>query len=212
MSTLPTASRTLAAVTALLAALTFPATALAWGDRGHTIVAHLATRMLAPDTSQEVAELLAQGETLESVASWADGLRGSRTAPGIRPETVLWHFVDIPLGKVYDAARDCPDTPNGSCVISAVVIFQDVLAKRRPGYYTNSRYEALKFMVHFVGDLHQPLHCVDDNAGGNFKKIVWFDDRLENLHAVWDEEILAESMKRQSIADPAAYADQLFAQ
>lgn len=203
----------IAGVALLGPALLLPAAALAWGDKGHLIVAHLASRLLTQPAQHQVGELLAEGESLESVATWADGLRGSFQHPGQRPETPLWHFVDIPLNKDYDAVRDCPETPNGSCAIGALVAFQDVLARKRKGYYSNSRYEALKFIVHLVGDIHQPLHCVDDDdAGGNFKSVVWLDETIWKLHAVWDEAILARNMETAGISDPIAYANRLRSQ
>ena len=197
--------------TLLLAPLALPAGAFAWGEKGHAIVAQIATNLLTPEAKHQVAELLEETESLVSVAVWADGLRGSFKVPGVRPETPLWHFVDIPLKEEYDAARDCPETPNGSCVISALVIFQNALTEIRKGYYANSRYEALKFIVHFVGDAHQPLHCVDDHdAGGNQKAVVWIDGSAAKLHGVWDDGILSENMRRQNVSDPPKYADFLF--
>ncbi len=196
---------------ALIAVLLMPLRAAAWGNKGHAIVARIAFKLLSENARTEVNDLLAEGETLDSIATWADGLRGSFNAPGVRPETPQWHFVDIPLLKEYDAVRDCSETPNGSCAISAIVIFQDVLAKKRTGYYANSRYEALKFLVHFVGDIHQPLHCVDDNDfGGNTKKVVWIDGSSWKLHGIWDDAILSENMRVQSISSESAYADFLF--
>jgi hypothetical protein len=162
-----------------------------------------------------VAELLAPGESLETVSAWADGLRGSRDSPGERPETARWHFVNIPLGQSYDAARDCPVAPSPSCVVAAVAAFADVLARDGAGSpaTATSRYEALKFLVHLVGDLHQPLHCADDgDAGGNLKTVVWLDGSVWKLHAVWDEALLAERMKRRRVSDPMAYANRLFAE
>lgn len=197
----------------LVLLLTTPGRALAWGDNGHRIVVHLAARLLTEAAGHRISELLVESESLDSVAVWADTLRGSFNNPGIRPETPRWHFVDIPLQADYDAARDCPETPNGSCVVSAVGMFQDVLANRRPGYYANSRAEALKFLVHLVGDLHQPLHCVDDaDAGGNLKKVVWLGGEVTKLHAVWDDRILAESMRRAGIVEAPKYADRLFSE
>jgi hypothetical protein len=193
--------------------LLLPAAAHAWGDRGHVVAAHIAGRLLTPAARQQVAELLPPGESLVSVATWADGIRGSSQSPGIRPETARWHFVDIPLGKAYDPARDCVETPNGSCIVAAIAAFQDVLARKRPGYYINSRYEAVKFLVHLVADLHQPLHsATDDDFGGNLKKVLWLDGSAWNLHSVWDEAILAESMRRRHIVDPVRYAERLLAE
>src|ERR1044072_7209598 len=98
--------------------------AMAWGTKGHVIVAHIAYKLLSDSARGNVDELLQEGESLETVATWADGLRGSFNAPGVRPETPLWHFVDIPRNENYLAARDCAETPNGSCAINALVIFQ----------------------------------------------------------------------------------------
>ena len=207
-------NRRFAVVTSLTIILLLTAcpTSFAWGQNGHAIVAQIASRLLTPEASNEVDDMLHDGESLVSVATWADGLRGNFNNPGVRPETPLWHFVDIPLNKNYDPIRDCSETPNGSCAISALVAFQDVLAQIRKGYYGNSRYEALKFIVHFVGDIHQPLHCIDDNdAGGNFKKVVWLDGTAWKLHGIWDDAILSENMKRANFVDEIKYANALFA-
>lgn len=189
-------------------------TAFGWGKDGHRIIARLASKLLTQKAQTQVNSLLAQGETLESVAVWADGLRGNFDNPGARPETPLWHFVDIPRGKTYEASRDCAETPNGSCVISALVIFQEILSKTKKGYYNErfNRYEALKFIVHFTGDIHQPLHCIDDkDAGGNGKKVWWLDGSTErSLHHVWDDDILSENMKKANKDDEDDYADYLF--
>jgi hypothetical protein len=209
-------SRTKNSIFALTLALTLafvsPTKTMAWGDKGHIIVAHIAYKLLSNDARTEVNKLLGEDETLETVATWPDSLRGSFDHPGIRPETPLWHFVDIPLNEEYDPIRDCAEAPNGSCAISALVIFQEVLAEKKSGYYANSRYEALKFLVHFAGDIHQPLHCVDDHNdhGGNLKKVVWIDSTTSNLHSVWDNAILSENMNRQNIISETAYAEFLF--
>ncbi|MFL6209685.1 MAG: S1/P1 nuclease [Pyrinomonadaceae bacterium] len=200
-------------VTLLLLCTICPAPAYAWGNDGHMIVAHIASRLLKPATRTRVNALLGSGATLENVATWADSLRGSFAQPGIRPETPFWHFVDIPLNQNYDPARDCADTPNGNCAIAALVEFQEILSGRRQGNYQNSPNEALKFIVHFAGDIHQPLHCVDDHDhGGNGKKVVWIDNTSSNLHSVWDNAILAENMRLAHQTQAIAYANRLFDQ
>jgi hypothetical protein len=173
-------------VAALVAVLLLPAVTRAWGREGHVIIASIATQHLSPRARQAVAQLL-NGETLSDVANWADEIRGDR------PETERWHFVDIPLGRRrYDATSDCRPTPHGDCVIAATERFRRVLAdaRRRP----RERAEALRFLVHLIGDLHQPLHCADDHDhGGNDVLVSFFGQRLHphthqrwNLHAVWD--------------------------
>lgn len=180
-----------------------PARAAAWGGKGHTVVAHIALRLLTGQAAGVARGLLAEHETLESVAPWADSLRGSFKEPGARPETARWHFVDIPRGKDYDAERDCPFLLNGPCAVEALLGVERVLADPAKGYYSNSRYEALKYAVHIIGDLHQPLHCMDDDdQGGNAKSVVWLDGQSWKLHGVWDSGILNENIARARKADP----------
>jgi len=162
-----------------------PVRAMAWGNSGHRIVARIAEKYLSVKARQAVAQLL-NGETLESVATYADAIRQSR------PETQLWHFVDIPRNQNdYDPARDCQCTRYGDCVIEAIEQFKVILAD--PKAKTARRAEALKFLVHFVGDLHQPLHCADDNDRGGNDVMVTFFGETSNLHKVWDVNIIAKT-------------------
>jgi nuclease S1 len=161
------------------------ATGSAWGTTGHQIIAELAQRKLSAVAQAQVTNLL-HGATLASVASWADDVRISR------PETARWHFVDIPREAThYDAQRDCAPEAQGDCVIAAIERFGRVLADRqRP---ESERADALKFLVHFVGDLHQPLHCIDDHdRGGNAVQVTLFGQPT-NLHAVWDSGLIGHA-------------------
>jgi hypothetical protein len=157
----------------------------AWGASGHRIVAIIAARHLKPQARQRIAQILGPHVSLESVANYADAVRNSR------PETYNFHFVDIPKSaNNYDPDRDCRmDPEKGDCVIAALERFKaqvndphESLAKRR---------FALKFIVHLVGDLHQPLHCADNNNdhGGGRVNVKWFGTST-NLHKVWDTEII----------------------
>jgi hypothetical protein len=159
-----------------------PAPVVAWGPEGHHIVARLAQKRLSATARRKIAGLL-NGGTLESVATYADDRRP------FRPETELWHFVDIPRsGSTYDPARDCTCTRRGDCVIAAIEQFKVILAD--PNEKPARRTEALKFIVHFVGDLHQPLHCADDHdRGGNDVKVTFFGTKT-NLHHVWDTSLI----------------------
>ena len=157
----------------------------AWGPSGHRIVAMIAAEHLTPAAAAKVNTLL-QGASLEDVANFADVVRDDR------PETKNWHFVDIPKNKTaYDPARDCASTPEGDCVIAALDRLAAILGN--PAETTAKRAEALKFIVHFVGDLHQPMHSADNNdRGGNAVKVKFFG-RRSNLHAVWDSGIIAHA-------------------
>jgi hypothetical protein len=129
---------------------TFPALASAWGPEGHAVVAELAEMRLTAGAKARVAQLLPPGESLASIASWADEVRHKL------PATAPWHFVDIPAGQTYLASRDCPVTaasPQGECVIGAIRHFQQVLADSQQAA---QHPDALKWIVHFVGDIHQP--------------------------------------------------------
>ncbi|MEW6683870.1 MAG: S1/P1 nuclease [Nitrospirota bacterium] len=158
----------------------------AWGDKGHRVVAIVAEGRLDPATHEAVRSLIGPS-TLRDVATWADDIRRDR------PETAPWHYVDIPLDRAdYDPARDCAHPRNGDCIVGALERFQRVLADARRA--RAERAEALRFVAHFVADLHQPLHCADNrDRGGNDVEVVFFGEVLNpfsgkpwNLHAVWD--------------------------
>jgi len=164
----------------------FSSNGFAWGNDGHKIVAIIAEKHLTPGALTEARRLLANN-SLDSVATFADDVRNSR------PQTKQFHFVDIPLAETtYDPARDCPASENGDCVIAAIERFRTTLADRTRS--DEDRAEALKFIVHLVGDMHQPLHCADrnDDRGGNAVKVKFLGKR-SNLHAVWDSGIIREA-------------------
>jgi hypothetical protein len=154
-----------------------------WGAAGHAVIAEIAQRRLAPDVLRKVKRLLGGEVSLASIAGWAD--QGAL----LRPNTVNWHFVNIPYGaKGYEPARDCKQTPRGDCVINAIQRAQSVLSDK--SIHKQTRAEALMYLVHFVGDVHQPLHCVDRNDAGGSKLTVTFFDTRMSLHAVWDYGII----------------------
>jgi hypothetical protein len=165
--------------------LTYAPTALAWGDKGHKVVAMVAESRLTPAANAAVQRLIGPSK-LRDVSTWADQIKGAR------PETKPWHYVNIPLDRTdYDPARDC-GRPPGGCVVAVIERLQRVLAD--PSRSRQERVEALKFVTHFVADLHQPLHCADNrDGGGNDVLVVFFGQVLNgsartpwNLHAVWD--------------------------
>ena len=172
--------------------------ALSWGTEGHRIVAEIAEQLLEPDTAHKVRDLLAleNATTLADAANWADQIRGQRR------ETAPWHFVDIPISApAYDAARDCPQN---NCVVAKIEQFTAEL--RDASLPPRERLEALKFVVHFIGDVHQPLHASDNGDRGGNEIRVKFLGRRTNLHAVWDTGILAPAVN----GDERAYALRLF--
>ncbi|MQP76680.1 endonuclease [Stenotrophomonas sp. MYb238] len=165
------------AVTALL-----PAPASAWGAQGHRLVARIAETHLDPAAKAEVARLLAAepGATLASIAPWADQLRAED--PDLGKRSAGWHYVNMAEdGCIYDPPKHCRD---GDCVIEALKVQSARLADR--SLSDADRLQALKFVVHLAGDMHQPMHAgYGHDKGGNTYQLQ-FNERGTNLHSLWD--------------------------
>ncbi|HSF99763.1 MAG TPA: S1/P1 nuclease [Vicinamibacterales bacterium] len=194
-------SRVTTALVAIAFVLAAPQ-ASAWGPDGHRIVARIALAHLSPEARQQVDGIL-DGDPQDFVeaSNWADQVRPDR------PETYNWHFVDVPHGiYAFDPARDCPPTDGGDCVLAAIGRLRQTLGDPTAG--RARRAEALKYLIHFVGDLHQPLHSITNNdRGGNDVRVNLGGEQPSNLHAVWDRAILA----RRGLSD-AQYAGRLLAE
>lgn len=162
--------------------------AWAWGKAGHRIVGQLAEARLQPAAREQVAMLLA-GEaepTLAGIAAWADHVRDSDPAWAW---SAPLHWVNFERGQcAYKARSQCRD---GLCAVAAVSRYRNELADR--SLPLERRREALKFVVHFVGDLHQPLHAgfAFDRGGNDFQISVQREGW--NLHSVWDTLIIQSS-------------------
>jgi len=177
----PAFLRTTLALCCLLLSI---APAHAWGPEGHRIVGQLAEQALTPAARAQVQALLAAEPepTLAGVSNWADDIRKDEAWRYTGP----WHYLNLPdLGCDYQPPRDCPD---GNCVIGAIAAQTRVLADRSQP--RQKRIEALKFVVHFVGDVHQPLHAgLRSDRGGNDFQINYRGEGW-NLHSTWDSLIL----------------------
>ena len=191
------------------AALLFvlPLNALAWGPQGHRLVAELGWEGMTPAAQAEAKKLLA-GEpdpTLPGIANWADDLRAND--PDLGKRSSKWHYVNLAEDDChYEAARECP---NGNCVVGAIAAQTAILADRSKPQA--ERAQALKFVVHFVGDVHQPLHAgyARDKGGNDFQLAIpgepeRADGHGGNLHALWDS-----GMLRMSKRSDAEYLQQL---
>lgn len=171
--------------------------AFSFGAFGHRVIADLAQDMLTPKARAQAAALLgppsgggAGGAAfrLSSISVWADDIKS------LRPDTRTWHYVTLQLDearydKVKAPAGRPPDSPNVITALNrSLAVLKDASADRY------AREEALKWAVHLVGDLHQPLHVGEDHdRGGNLAKVK-VGRRTENLHAVWDY-VLLERLK-----------------
>ena len=164
------------------AAALAPSPALAWGKTGHRVVAAIADTQLSGLARAHVEEILGPGESLDEAANWPDEMR---SAPGEfwQKTATPWHYVTL-NGIIYDHAP-----PEGDA-LEALSHFRAVLQDQNASLADKQL--ALRFVVHLVGDLHQPLHvgkCCD--RGGNDVKVSWFG-KPTNLHAVWDSQLVDE--------------------
>jgi hypothetical protein len=186
----------------------------AWGGQGHRLVGLIAADRLTPIAKQHVAWLL-DGQSLADVASWADTITGEQV------QTSYWHYLNIPPEATsYDRERDCPRQPGVSagsrndrwrdCVVDRIAYWEERLADTRLD--RADRAIALKYIVHFIGDLHQPFHALGVGRGGNDIQVRVFgqadcgSDPARpvpcNLHSVWDSRLIS----RHNLDDPTYVA------
>lgn len=180
----------IAAVFAILIAF-LPAPAFAWWEYGHETIATIAAGNVKPQTRRAIATLLRHsGEldtpscparTIEQASVWADCIKVLKDRFSY---AYGWHYQNVGICKPFDVKAACPD---GNCV-SAQIDRNARLLKDRT-LPVRERVMALAFLVHFVGDLHQPLHAADDgDLGGNRQKSdygIVANPKL-NLHTIWD--------------------------
>ena len=201
------------------ALLMLPSFTFAWGCKGHQTVALIAEKQLTPEARQLVEKLLlenpidpqlkrycgnASHDPLADASTWPDDVRNDlKNGP--------WHYIDIPRGASRGGLE--PFCGAAGCVTNAIsdqlAILKDKNADPR------KRADAVRYLIHFVGDLHMPLHASTNNdEGGNCDPVRYFRRRphehhnsfTPNLHALWDTAILERDMEG---ADPAEYADTL---
>lgn len=208
--------------------LFLPVRAWPWGCEGHHAVAIIAERHMNAH-ALEMANKLLQSEPIDPAltrycstrgldlmvdsSTWADDLRSSR------PESSAWHYIDIPRDAPRRAvAESCPASTG--CVTSAVE--RQIGLLRSSGTDARSRADALRFLIHFVGDLHQPLHCVTNNdMGGNCVPVDFFgrapmernqqfESYTPNLHSIWDFAIIQRMKGMETEEQWAVSLDQQY--
>jgi len=184
---------------AAVAALACPQ-ARAWGDLGHEVTALVAYKHLSPTARAALDALLASDtdsltpRDFAGRATWADKYRNAHR------ETAAWHFVDIEIDQpnLEDACFGFPPLPVGQlastgpaqdCVVNKIDEFTAEL--KSPSTPPAERLLALKFLIHFIGDLHQPLHAADHHdRGGNCIGLIPPQGAQSNLHAYWDVSVV----------------------
>jgi hypothetical protein len=177
----------------------------AWGPQGHRTVGAIADRLLTPAARAVVAQLLeddldkfgnpSSRTTLEAVSVWADELHGTPAAHA------SWHYDNAPLCGTESKARYCPD---GQCNSEQLKRLIALLADSHAA--AAERNAALKWVVHLVGDIHQPLHAADnDDHGGNRVEVVLVGVHTrgrENLHRVWDNDLVSLALHARNRQQP----------
>jgi hypothetical protein len=187
---------------------------------GHRIVALIAGQRLTPEVRARVTHLLLDGQfTMAQISSCPDSLRGAERVP-LKPEDQFclkiaavpsgsgpWHYIDIPVPKPQRTLNDY--CPSNNCITAKIKMFRDVL---RNSNDDAQRREALMYLVHFMGDIHQPLHCAERECdqGGNQEHVTVKLESGERpdrrLHAAWDVDLVDKAMEDAGISDPQAYA------
>ena len=186
-----------------------PAAAQAWGGLGHRTVAMIAEHRLSPKAREQVQRLLGPGTSLADIAACADDIkrRGERCGPitlQAAPRSKAWHYIDIPIQASPTAAmltRYCRSHGRSDQCCSEQVR-EDLATLKDPAASLRDKQVALMYVVHFVGDLHQPLHNVDDADHGGNSKLLWFfktkrTHKKTNLHHIWDNLLMKDSQVRK---------------
>jgi hypothetical protein len=177
----------LSLVTAVLLVLAAASPALAWGRIAHRASAKLAESRLSPRTRAMIRELLEPGESLADASTWADD--HSREIPGSN----AWHFVNVPIWENHYDPRDCRGQ---GCVVSKIAEFKAALLDSKTPPVR--RRTALRFLIHLVQDVHQPMHVADRNdRGGNSVQLRFGRYDNTNLHQVWDSGLLSRAYRNE---------------
>ncbi len=189
------------------ALLLLPLNCFGWGHEGHRIVARVAARNLTPSAAGKLAAILgvnAAGleSAMASAATWPDEIDKRNTG------TDTWHYIDVPITTPFSVTGLCP---NHNCVIDRIQEMEDRLGMNLRGFQLIQppipprpmTSQEAAFLIHFVGDIHQPLHsATDGDRGGNcvgLTKPLTHSDHTTTteLHAVWDvDEVLSVLSKR----------------
>lgn len=184
---------------ALTCCFLVPLPLFAWWETGHQTIARIAAAHLTPAARARIAYLLDVENTPEAVAdamarasTWADETkRETRTG--------AWHYIDLAVQDTRsDFAVRCKDD---DCAPARIRLFTAQLRSKEADYRWSNR-DALRYVIHFVGDIHQPLHAISNaDLGGNCERLNPLLGKAKNLHALWDGELIDQwSMSDKQLA------------
>ncbi|KAA2244783.1 S1/P1 nuclease [Chitinophaga agrisoli] len=162
-----------------------PLTGYCWGPIGHRVVAEIAWQHLSPEARKAITGLLGR-QPLAMIANWPDFIKSDTTHK--YDHTNRWHYVDFPGNISKDKFNDLLKAEKGENLFTQT---QAMITQLKSA--TASKEEkvfALSFLVHLIGDMHQPLHVGrDEDQGGNKITVYWFN-QPSNLHRIWDEQLI----------------------
>ena len=151
---------------------------IVWGKVGHRVVGKIAETVITEKTKNEINKIL-DGESIAMVSTWADEKRSDPKFD----KYGIWHYVNMPLDKSYSEANHTQENIVTVIKKSTELLKSDSLSKEEKKFY-------LKFLIHLIGDIHQPLHVGRaEDRGGNDIKVNFFDNK-SNLHSVWDSDMI----------------------
>ncbi|MCA0931190.1 S1/P1 nuclease [Lutimonas saemankumensis] len=150
-----------------------------WGATGHRTVGEIAQQHLSKRAEKQISDIL-NGQSLAMVSTYGDDIKSDKKYD----KYYTWHFVNFPFDTKYEASKK---DKRGDIVMG---IQKCIEALKDPNTSQEDKSFYLKFLVHLVGDLHQPLHVGKaEDRGGNDIKVLWHYDK-SNLHRVWDSEMI----------------------
>ena len=185
----------------MIAIMMFPLQqSFAWGVTGHRVVAEVAQRHLSKNALKAIHEIIGK-EPLAVWANWPDFIKSDTTRTWDKATT--WHYVDLPGNAGKTAFIDSlKKLPGENLYIQITAMEAQAKDKSLP---LETRKNALAFLIHFIGDLHQPLHVGrDEDQGGNKITVYWFDAKT-NLHSLWDTKLV--DFQQYSYTEYAAAID-----
>lgn len=154
----------------------------AWGPTGHRAVGRIAEKYMS-EKAKAAVSLILNGQSVAMAGTWMDEIRSDSLYDFMED----WHWVTIPAGKTYEQSEK---NPNGDIIFA----IERAISELKSGKLSRQKeIEALKILIHLVGDIHQPLHVgARDDRGGNNVKVNWFRSE-SNLHRVWDSDMIDDS-------------------
>lgn len=167
---------------------------ISWGSTGHRAVAKIAEKHLTAKTQQAIKTLLG-GQTLPDVSNWADEIRSN---PDYK-YTGAWHYVNVTGGLSFEQFATAVKTMPEDNVYKMVMRCE--LDLKNPAKSKSDKVTALKFLVHFIGDLHQPMHVSHSEDKGGNSIAISFNGSDDNLHSLWDSGLIDhEGLSYQKMA------------